>query len=201
MNSVFEKGSTVFNAIEKAWIVAGRPESFSIKVIDEGKRGIFGFLGRDAIISISYKPKKIIEKQKTSRESKKTVFSKKTEISKKQYQNLNTKNIEKSDSRLARSAKPQSFGWDKDLSSEIIFDFENSIKIMNIKIPFDFNINKKILNINFQKNIFDSKDDEKSFFISLSYLLMHILKKKHKKKFDNFHVIINSPLTKNDANK
>ncbi len=44
MKSVFQKGSSVGSAVEKAWEAAGKPEEFSVKVMQNGQFSFFGLV-------------------------------------------------------------------------------------------------------------------------------------------------------------
>lgn len=195
MKSVFEKGSTVFKAIEKAWSAAGEPENFTIKIIDSGKKGLFGLLfAQPAIISISYKQ---------SKRPQKHVFSRglaKKPVIKNQPQAFRQGDCDRQDKKTPQKrAQPerkiQVDSWVQALADEVSGNLKESLDLMKVRGIFKLSINKKILNIYLQESILESKDEEKIFFISLSHLLMQVLKRKHRKKFDGFHIIINSPLT------
>ena len=54
---MLHEASSIFKAIEKAWEQSGKPEIFSIKILEQGKQGFLWFGGRPAIVSITYDPK------------------------------------------------------------------------------------------------------------------------------------------------
>lgn len=53
MKSLFQEGSSLGNAVEKAWEEAGSPESFVVKVLKVGEKGFWGFGGTPFTISIN----------------------------------------------------------------------------------------------------------------------------------------------------
>lgn len=57
MKSMLQEGSTIAQAIEKAWEAVGKPQEFSIKVLQAEETSFFGFIqNRPAVVSISYDP-------------------------------------------------------------------------------------------------------------------------------------------------
>lgn len=60
MKSLVEEASSVAKAIEKAWLRAGKPVSFSVKVYEEAQSGFLGFNSKPAKIGLffdDYQPK------------------------------------------------------------------------------------------------------------------------------------------------
>ena len=68
MKSVLEEGTSVPKAIEKAWVSAGRPEEFTIKVFETDQRNFFGFLKKAAVVTILFDPRKTPQGTKEARE-------------------------------------------------------------------------------------------------------------------------------------
>jgi len=56
MKSLLQEAPSVERAISQAWEAAGRPQEFSVKIHDHGKRGFLGFSSSPAVVSITYKP-------------------------------------------------------------------------------------------------------------------------------------------------
>ena len=54
MKSIMEEASTVFKAIEKAWIRAEKPSSFSIKVLEEPVKNFIGMTVKSAKIAFYF---------------------------------------------------------------------------------------------------------------------------------------------------
>lgn len=54
MKSLVEEASSVSKAIEKAWIRAGKPASFSVKVYEEAQSGFLGFNSKPAKIGLFF---------------------------------------------------------------------------------------------------------------------------------------------------
>ena len=54
MKSLVEEASSVSKAIEKAWIRAGKPTSFSVKIYEEAQSGFLGFNSKPAKIGLFF---------------------------------------------------------------------------------------------------------------------------------------------------
>lgn len=55
MKSLVEEASTITKAVEKAWIRAGKPAEFTVKVFEEPKHNFFGMTTKSAKIAIFFK--------------------------------------------------------------------------------------------------------------------------------------------------
>lgn len=54
---MLQEGSSIADAIKKAWAAVGQPQDFSIKVLQAEETSFFGFIqSKPAIVSISYDP-------------------------------------------------------------------------------------------------------------------------------------------------
>lgn len=52
------EASSVIKAIEEAWDKSGKPVEFTVKILEQGKKGFLWFGGEPTIISFAYEPKK-----------------------------------------------------------------------------------------------------------------------------------------------
>src|SRR3990167_5563308 len=59
MKSVIHEASTIGKAIEQGWEKAGKPTEFSIKVMEEAKRGFLGLSSKGAKVVIFFDERKI----------------------------------------------------------------------------------------------------------------------------------------------
>ncbi len=231
MKSMLHEASSVAKAIEKAWVESGKPGEFTINILELGEKNFFGFTKRPAIVSISYDPKKLNERQE--REQRKVTQQKRNERSddrkqNRQYPDLNataskdsrqqTKNqrsaqqparpvqkdgerganqlvqrqeraqVDAINARHDRGAGQGDF-WTQELVDQITPWLNELCTLMEVSTDFVTKIDKKILYIGFQERVF-KLEDERAISMSLAYLLMQFLKKTHKKKFHNYHIVI-----------
>ncbi|MBD3273555.1 hypothetical protein GF385_04375 [Candidatus Dependentiae bacterium] len=185
MKSLLQEESSVAKAIDKAWDISGKPYEFTVKVLSNEVRNFLGILKSPAVISFSYNPKfrtdkeKVDEIRKVKKDNiKKHQRSKKNEYSKK----------DRVDHEM----------WKKELVNDIKNWTKDILKIMGFKVDFTIDTENKMLNIHLNRRILRDNEDEKMFFISLSNVLMQFLKRKYKKKFSNYYLIIHSRKLKDD---
>jgi len=192
MKSILQEESCVIKAIEKAWEASGKPSEFSVKILSSEEKGFFGMIKKPAVVSISYNPERTI------------VTPKKIEVP-----NRNKAIIPKVNQNKPENIKSAQEGSDIDFSKRHIvwkdeyvdfvkLSFKDILKIMQFNVDFSIKVENKMLNIFLDKRILKDTEDEKMFFISISNLLMQFLKRKYKKKFSNYYLIIHSKNNKNE---
>ena len=83
--------------------------------------------------------------------------------------------------------------WTPELVTDISTEFAAVMGIFGITSPYVVDADKRALSITFSEEIFSEAEDERHVFMSLSHLLMQMLKKKHKKKLRGFHIALITP--------
>lgn len=229
MKSMLHEASSVAQAIEKAWVESGRPEEFTINILEPGKKGLFGLITkRPAIVSITYDPKKISQRQdrathhdrkmnqsrrqerledrKSGRQQSSHAPAQKESRSQVRDQKTTPRPSGQEGERATRQQDRPSLNnvnqrqeksgfqadlWTPELAEQIKVWLQELCALMEISVQFTTHIDKKILHVTFQERIF-SADDERALYMSLAYVLMQFLKKAHKKKFHNCHIVIST---------
>ncbi len=211
MKSMFQEASSIQKAVEKAWEGAGRPQEFSIKVLETEVKNFWGMTTKPAIVSISYNLKKTVKKRSFPKKRENVVdkpkqkkarvgFVSDVKENKKILKDVNPK-AETRTKKPVPQKKEQPVAWNKDLINDATTWIKEMTGFMVDNVNVDIKIDQRILNINLDKKILRDGDDEKLFFISLSHLLMQFLRKKHKRKFINYYLIIHTKSTANDESK
>ncbi len=230
MKSMLHEASSVAKAIEKAWVASGKPEKFSINILESGKKSFFGFItDRPAIVSITFDPKKssndddtisgknrknVISKNQSRSDNKRSsILDQKNQrpiVHDQKVRDLSKVNTRQVNNELEKSVRTQNTQISQNTSSirqdrqekvddmwtaELVAQIKEWLKelcsLMGISIPAEMQINKKNLLIVFQGRII-AIEDERALYYSFSYLLMQFLKKYHKKKFHNCHIVIST---------
>jgi hypothetical protein len=57
MKSILQEASSIAKAIEQAWIKAGKPKEFSVKIYEESEKNFIGLTSKNAKIGIFYQEK------------------------------------------------------------------------------------------------------------------------------------------------
>lgn len=187
MKSMLQEESSICKAVEKAWDVSGKPTEFTVKVLSKEIKNFWGILKKPAVISFSYNPKFKTEKGKEI-----------NLLVKKETTSFLASNFEKKNSKDSVSNNKESEIWKKEFVQDINEWVKDILKTIGFSVGFNITVDNKMLNIFLDKRILKDYENEKMFFISLSNLLMQFLKRKYKKKFSNFYLIIHSNKTKNE---
>lgn len=81
--------------------------------------------------------------------------------------------------------------WTPELAEQIKGWLQEINSAMQFSAPFEMSLDKKILYITFQSRVFPA-EDERACYMSLAYVLMQFLKKTHKRKFHNCHIVLST---------
>jgi predicted RNA-binding protein Jag len=227
MKSMLQEASSVLKAVEKAWNEAGNPQEFTIKILEKGEKGFLGLSGgRPAVVSITYQPirdirkprefvqKDAFQKDKRYQQQPKPVtqvakkpsgildslFGKKVEKPQQQQRPQQQKIVQPSSGQPAGQSKRMD-AWRKEFVDNVSIWLKEMMQIMGVDVTINFKHDQRILNVFIDKRVFKDSEEEKLFFISLSHLLMQFLKRKYKKKFANYYLIIHSKTENNDDRK
>lgn len=242
MKSMLQEASSIAKAVEKAWEAAGKPEEFTIKVLDQGERGFLGLTTvKPAIVSIIYEPGKSSRRPASSsprpnnrsshqgrdgRESLKHASAEDVLRKDDQQQRRNQQPRKAQPERQAtgdkqperqprpqpqprreqnqqegpqaeRQASPRQLEGQPYWNAELMGDIESNLKeilaIMGVGSSFALSFEKQLLTINFAESTVHEAEAEKMLYTSVSYLLLQFLKKKHRRRFKGYRILMVSP--------
>ncbi len=80
--------------------------------------------------------------------------------------------------------------WTPELTADLRTETADLVGAAGITTPYTITTDKRSAHIAFSTGILASTDDERQLFMSMSYLLIQFLKKRHKKKLRGFHVTV-----------
>ncbi len=182
MKSIMEGANSTIKAIEKAWIRAGKPSEFSIKIFEHEEKNFLGMTTRQAKIGIFFTEKEEKEqgtkqhKYQANKEQKK-IASPKKEI-KKQKTTKPQQRIEQWTDDMVANAKE----WVK----------KNLIFMGLPNIQFTTSLSNNYLTFHFDTPVIAESAKEKILFRSFAHLIMVALKNKFKTDFKHLKVILTS---------
>jgi predicted RNA-binding protein Jag len=190
MRSLLVQASSVEKAFEKAWVDAGMPTEFTIKVLDFGQKGFLGITKKPAIVSIIYQPRKQTAVSSKRQEHIKITQKRRPEQPKRIIPKERPREIRKEP--FVKKQFTERHFWSDMLVHDITNWLTDILKKINLQPGFKANVNLKALTITFDRDVLKTKEEERLLFSSLSYLLIQFLKKKHKKKYQGYQLIITS---------
>lgn len=104
----------------------------------------------------------------------------------------------KSPSMKEKNGSPAVNIWTDPMIDEVTSWLKKLATSIKIPTTFKAQVNKKALKINFDGNVAETKEGERHLFSSLSFLLLQFMKKKHKKKYPGYQIILTSSKTTKD---
>ncbi|MBU4269726.1 hypothetical protein KJ644_00010 [Candidatus Dependentiae bacterium] len=192
MKSILQEENSVIKAVEKAWDISGRPSEFSVKILNFEEKNFFGIIKKPAVVSISYNP------EKTVGVPKKIEFQNKNKAIIAKVNQNRVENIKSGQEKVDIDFSKRHIVWKDEYVDHVKSSFKDILAIMQFNVDFSITVENKMLNIFLDKRILKDNEDEKMFFISISNLLMQFLRRKYKKKFSNYYLIIHSKNNKNE---
>lgn len=206
MKSIMQEDSSIAKAIEKAWIKAEKPQSFSIKILEEPERNFFGITVKSAKIAFFFdevEPKKGTYSKHEKRETKPTHYKplKEAESHQEKIQKIAQKIDEpKADvpaEKKVSSTEPAPRSSRSRWSSTLVGDAEKWIRdILHHMGKSDQQFSTKVKNNNiiftFEKPVLENSDQERLLFSSFAHLLSQSLKNKFKHEARGLKIILQS---------
>jgi predicted RNA-binding protein Jag len=201
MKSMLHEASSVLKAIEKAWVDSGKPLEFTIRILEQGEKNFLGMTKSPAIVSIAYDPNRQ-PKGFTKKEFEQPQKMKQVQVRQKFETRDGRGEVRPRQQIQGQNQRPPSMPemrsqqqedvWTADMVTDIKGLLKESMEHLGVATAYEVKVDRRVLQIMFDQNILASATDERQFFISLSYLLLQILKKKHKRKLRGYHLVINS---------
>ncbi|MGE0207308.1 MAG: hypothetical protein AB7R69_05675 [Candidatus Babeliales bacterium] len=205
MKSIIQEGSSVFKALEKAWLSAGSPKEFSVKVFEEPQKNFIGMTVKSAKIGIFFDEKAMApqaykkqpESRPQQREAPRESLKKQSEIiarqPRKPLQEEPKKHIkteEKPAVQQASSTQKRTV-WADDMIANARIWIASALEAMDKKdISFSTQANNYYLRITFEKPLLGDEEKERQLFRSFSFLLLQALKRKFKRPLRGFKIVL-----------
>lgn len=190
MKSVMEEGSSVSQAIEKAWSRAGKPNEFSVKIFELPEKNFIGITKKPAKIAIIFNESKQEPKRKRENTPTQPPRHKKPDtretITPTNNQSAPTISQEK-------KAPKERQVWTDDMITQARDWMSKTAENISKGAPsFTTSVDRNNLRFEFNKPIFSDESRERSLFRSCAHLIMESLRNTHKKDFRHLKVVLNS---------
>lgn len=200
MKSIIQESSTIVKALQQAWDEAGKPQEFTVKVLQEPETNFFGMTTKSAKVVIFFKDAPIVRQvEKRQRPARKAAERQPQPKRQQQKRKL----IERRELPTRQERKqpekpmnvPQEQGqqtyWSDDMVG-IVSDWMNgALKAMNLAdVRFDTSAERYLLTLKLNKALHADNAKEKDIFRSFSLLVMQSLKHKLKRPLRGFKVLV-----------
>lgn len=183
MKSLVEEAASIAKAIEKAWIQAGKPATFQVKILEEPKRNLLGFVVKSAKIGLFYTS--MVEKPKKTKWHEKERGKYRPVM---RHKEIEREGFRKNEINHEKQPKIR---WTHEMIQVAKGLIEQSLSaIGRSTIPFSIDPKAFHLHIIFATPLVEDKEKEYQLFRSLSYLTMQAVRTHGKKGFAGFKVIL-----------
>ena len=199
MKSIVEEASSIVKAIEKAWIRAGKPLSFQVKILEEPKHNFFGMTVKSAKIGFFFaqeaeavrRPVKTEPRRDRSYSSPREVreVRERTEVKRPEPQRPERR---EQPPREQQESKPRS-RWTPEMVSTSKDWLEQNLRTMGLsRITFSLDARGYYLRVIFSEPLATDRSREQQLYKSFAHLIMQMLRTKFKKGFTGFKVVLKS---------
>lgn len=199
MKSIIEEASSIGKAIETAWIQAGKPSDFTVRIFEESQKNMFGFTSKPAKIGIFFEESKKHEKQQhhvaAPRDQQKNEHQKPKEkevrvtSAPKQKEQQPVKPVV-AQPRPKREETEQTEPWNEQMIAYTNDWLAQLLKGLNVSNTFAITPERYHLKISFNGPIFEQPEKNRTFFRSCAHLLLQSIRNNFKRPLKGFKVIL-----------
>ncbi len=174
MKSIMEEASSISKAIDLAWNRAGKPSQFSIKILEEPERNMFGLTVKSAKIAIFFEEQRKVEKPSWQVERPKPI----------RPEQPNRTN----ETQPQRYSRPE---WTNELAQEAKMWVHNTLKLIGIpQVQYSSSHSESALKFIFNSSLTGFEGKDRMLFSSFAQLILATLRHRHQKHFRNLKVIL-----------
>jgi predicted RNA-binding protein Jag len=191
MKSIMQEASSVVKAIQKAWLDAGKPKEFSVKVFEEPIKNFLGMTTQSAKIGLFFEEKtgKRREKQRPRIEARpQKTFETKQPIQEKKVTHQQELAIKEQKQKEEQPAKVM---WTDDMIQKAREWLSQVMQTMSkSNVSFTTQANNYYLRFTFDGPMAETPEKERQLFRSFSFLMLQALKQQLKRPLRGFKVVL-----------
>lgn len=178
MKSIVEEASSIGKAIEQAWIRAGNPADFSVKIFEESRRNMFGLTTQSAKIGLFFDGKVgITATPQLPREKRHAAPKREPHPSQ----------------PTTASPKPKRVAWPADMVDFAKGWIQQTLNIIGLpNMQFSVTVSGNLAKIKFDSYVTGKESSDRMLFSSIAHLMMTSLRQKYKKSLHHMKVVLTS---------
>jgi len=215
MKSIIYEASTIAKAIEQSWKKTGKPQHFSVKILEEEEKNFLGMTRKPAKIAFFFEETTTSQRKKTDqrqqRKSHKQTSNQKLRSERQEKVKPEKKsNTEEKAKTLLKQNKTLKISMDKKdkattrkttrkspWTDQMVAEAKNWItgilKEMNMShVNFSVKTSGNNLKFHFETPLIKNKEKQKSLFRNFAFLIMQSMRYKFKKQFRNLKAVFTS---------
>lgn len=203
MKSIIQEASSIAKAVELAWIKAGKPQQFSIKIFQESEKNFLGMTSKPAKIAFIFNDvpdstSKVIKKHadqpkqpRTSHPQPKEFKKQERERSERIQESSPTPKTPATISKDSEIAAKISLLWTTehcDFVQTWLQDILRSLGYQHVKFSLD--TQKQLLKIHFSAPLINDAAKEKHLFRNIAFLMLQSLRREFKRPLRHARVVL-----------
>jgi len=200
MKSIIAEASSIAKAIEQSWKKTGKPQNFSVKILEEEEKNFLGMTKKPAKIAFFFEEISIPQRKKTDYKKQQTPQKKhqpKQQQAPKKTLKQNKiepkKQLKTPEAPTAIRKTIRKSPWTDQMVTEAKNWTTGMLKEMNMShINFSVKTNGNNLKFHFDAPLIEHKEKQKSLFRNFAFLIMQSTRYKFKKQFRNLKTVFTS---------
>lgn len=192
MKSIMEEASTIFKAVEKAWIRAEKPQSFTVKVLEEPVKNFIGMTIKSAKIALYFEEVQIQKPKPVPTQPQRKPAPtpvQQPQQAKKQPQKVQEREPKKQPLVEKKSEMTFSAAWSTHMSQEAEKWVKGVVSAMEKDVTFNTSSKNNQLIFEFSGPLTDTGRD-RLLFGSLAHLLMQSIRHQFKNEARGLKVLL-----------
>ncbi len=190
MKSIIQEASSVVKALEKAWLDAGKPKEFSVKIHEEPEKNFLGMTVKSAKIGIFFKDE-VVRKRERPRPRAETRPSKTFEVKNPYEKKVIPQPVKKEEPVKTEECAPRQIMWTDDMIKQASEWLSTVLQTMQkADVSFTTQANNYYLRFTFDGPMAETPEKERQLFRSFSFLMLQALKHQLKRPLRGFKVVL-----------
>lgn len=217
MKSIVEEASSIIKAIEKAWVRAGSPHEFSVKVFEDSQKSFFGLTTKQAKVGVFFEIEQLAnghqrphgQPKEEHRHKKPAPAHHREPVLKIMHKQPSVASMPKiapelvnetaHEDEVSGEGAKKRVAWHDDMLTAVSKWLGDLLKIANMGHfqPTMTVVNNRLI-VMFEKPIVAEAEKAAQLYRSLSYLLIGMVRSKFKKEFRFLKIVLTDTVRNND---
>jgi Jag N-terminus len=206
MKSIMHEASSLSKAIEQGWLKAGKPQEFTIKILEEPQKNFFGFTTKSAKVALFFEDKPLAKPDYRAKQNPQRYKREKEELrsgdvmrdqsTAQRFQTSDKKERitrERKEAIIAEPTGPKQRQpmWQDDMIRAAETWFKTTLRTIHREsITFKTEQQRWHLRVTLSEPLFDDPQKEKHLLASLATLLLETLKRQFKTGLRGHKIVI-----------
>ena len=190
MKSIMEEASSIAKAIEKGWTKAGKPKEFTIKVFEEPQKNFFGITTRSAKVGIFFTELPTPKRTKKA-ESVRPRQAKADAQPAREPRTIRAKEPVIKPQRTVEEQRALGPVWNDEMIALVKELLNTLFPLMDLgRLNYTIKPEHFHLRIEFATPVYEDKSREKHLFVTLSMLILTMLKRQFKRPLKGYKIVL-----------